>query len=163
MSKVAGKITTQAIARASLSVGIAVYVLSAGCSQQETAVDLVRHQLQVGSHTVTIALPEEFQPSPWNPETVLSRIWYRNPRELRLSHRLPNLGDRTRTVTLGRDRKLRYSITQWVGAGSGGPEAELVGHLSIEEVAIGVIARDQDEFSPHPEWCIKYLKTVQVQ
>ena len=152
------------IALSWLSAGLAICALSAGCRSRETAVDLVRHQLQVGSHEITIALPAEFQPSPWSSgKAVLSRVEYRNPRALWFSNRLPNLGDRTRTVKLGRDRTLRYSITQWAGAGSGGPEAELSGHLTVGEIAIGVIARDQDEFSPNPKWCLEYLRNVQVQ
>lgn len=151
-------------APSSLAVGFAACVLSVGCGPPETQADWVRHQLQVGGHAIAIALPAEFQATPdISDGAVFSRPGHRYSRELRFSGSLPSLGDRTRTVKLGHDSELRYGITQWEGAGSGGPEAELAGHLSVGDVAIGVTARDQDEFSPNPEWCIKYLKTLQVQ
>ena len=62
-----------------------------------------------------------------------------------------------RTLSLASGSVLRYSVTDNVGGGSGGPIAELSGRPEIGGRVLAVTCTDQDELSRMPDRCVPYL------
>lgn len=129
-----------------------------GCNQ-EIPTELVQHQFEVGNQSLTISLPSEFQRDPNVPFIQFLRPEYRVARSLHFTADPPILDSPRQTTRLRQGGELSYNILTYSG-GSGGIEAELFGHIVLNETTIGVTATDQDEFSPNPEWCIEYLHTL---
>ena len=129
-----------------------------GC-HQEIRTELVQHQFEVGNQSFTLSLPSEFQ----RDSNVLFVQFlcpeYRVARFLNFTAEPPTLDSPRHTTSLRQGGELRYNILTYNG-GSGGIEAELFGHIVLNETTIGVTATDQDEFSPNPEWCIEFLHTL---
>ena len=134
--------------------------MSSACVGGERS-DLIHHQFDLGGQSFTIELPSEFQRDPNVAVVQFSRPEYRNVRSLRFTTSLPILSESVHQTTLSQGGKLNYDIVTH-GGGSGGNEAELVGHLELGQSSIGVTATDQDEFSPNPEWCIEFLHTLKM-
>lgn len=129
---------------------------------QEVHENRVQHQFSVGDREWVISLPPEFQRDPNVPFVQFLRPDYRVPRVLRFTASLPALDKPQRKVRLRHGGNLRYNIATYDG-GSGGTEAELFGHIDMEAIAIGIVATDQDELSPHPKWCIEFLHTLRFK
>ena len=135
--------------------------MSSGCNQ-EVSTELVQHQFEVGDQSFTILLPLEFQRDPDVPFVQFWRPEYRVARSLRFTDDPPTRDSSRYKTSLRQGGELRYDIVTY-GGGSGGIEAELFGHIVLNETTIGVSATDQDEFSPNPEWCIEFLHTLRFK
>lgn len=133
---------------------------SSGCAREVRA-DLVQHQFEIGDRAFAISLPAEFQRDPNAPFVQFLRSNYRVPRHLRFTADLPTLGGSYKRQSLDRGGELRYNVVP-LGSGSGGIEAELLGYVLLDSIAIGIVATDQDEFSPNPEWCIEFLHGLRL-
>lgn len=66
------------------------------------------------------------------------------------------------SISLKSGATLRYKTFTYQEAGSGGPEAELIGFLDFDTYQVSVQCHDQDEWRPEPHWCIPFLHYIRV-
>ena len=71
-------------------------------------------------------------------------------------------GPRYPTVVLPNGGRFAYEMNDNTGGGSGGPIAELTGHLEFGSLTISVTCTDQNEVGREPAWCVPYLGNLEV-
>jgi hypothetical protein len=69
---------------------------------------------------------------------------------------------RSRHATLSENIKINYDVDYDVGGGMGGTEGELKGMLEIRGNLISLTCHDQDEWNNNPEWCLDYLRSLNL-
>jgi hypothetical protein len=68
-----------------------------------------------------------------------------------------------RQATLSNGARVRFNINHDIGAGSGGTEGELKGQLEFDGKVFVLTCRDQGENGNNPEWCLHYLRYLEVK
>jgi hypothetical protein len=66
-----------------------------------------------------------------------------------------------RVEKLRRGNILAYQTADDIGGGSGGPVAELIGRITVDDAQLFVTCTDQDEWSRDPKWCMPLLESLQ--
>ena len=74
---------------------------------------------------------------------------------------IPGPFERRATLTDG--VRVRYNVNHDIGGGSGGTEGELNGELDLNGKVFVLTCRDQDERRNDPEWCLHYLRYLEVR
>lgn len=68
-----------------------------------------------------------------------------------------------RRAILTNKARVRYNVNYDVGGGSGGVEGELKGELDLAGKVFVLTCHDQGEGSNSPEWCLTYLRYLEVR
>jgi Type six secretion immunity 3 domain len=68
-----------------------------------------------------------------------------------------------RRATFTNGVRVRYNIDHDIGGGSGGTEGEIKGQLEFGGKVFGLTCRDQAEWRNAPDWCLDYLRYLEVK